>query len=98
MSANCWHWRNCWRSRRGCCSAQSAEDWETLASHEAERRALAESLPADLTADLAPALQARARVLIENCLRCDQNLQPLVAVRLNELRVVLRAAGQPLNR
>jgi hypothetical protein len=73
-------------------SAAGTEDWETLASLEAARRALTESLPAGLTADLPAGLQARARVLIENCLRCDENLRPLLDARMNELQVVLRAA------
>ncbi len=73
-------------------SAAGAEDWETLARLEAARRALTESLPAGLTADLPAGLQARARVLIENCLRCDKNLRPLLDTRMSELQVVLRAA------
>lgn len=81
------------RLSEGMLRAAQSGDWASLASHEAERRALAECLPVDLTSALAPALQERARTLIENCQHCDQTLQPLVAVRLNELRVVLRAAG-----
>ena len=65
-------------------------DWELLARHEADRRALTDSLPNHLTSQLAPAAAMRARTLIENCQRCDARIRPLVEARLNELRVVLR--------
>jgi hypothetical protein len=65
-------------------------DWDTLASHETQRRALADSLPAALTRDLPPAAQATARALIEGCQRCDARIHPLIEARLTELRVVLR--------
>lgn len=81
------------RLSEGMLGAAESGDWALLAHLEAERRALADHLPADLTSSLAPALQARARTLIENCQRCDHTLQSLVDLRLNELRVVLRAAG-----
>ncbi|MBL8373702.1 flagellar protein FliT [Accumulibacter sp.] len=72
--------------------AAGSGDWETLAEHEAARRALADSLPASLSGSLPAAVQAKARALIEACQRCDADVRPLVDARLNELRVVLRAA------
>ena len=74
-------------------NAAAAGDWATLASREAERRALADGLPATLTASLSPSAHARSRSLIESCLRCDASVRPLVEARLGELRVVLRAAS-----
>lgn len=71
-------------------SAAEDGDWELLARHEAERRALTDSLPNNLTGQIAPAAAVRARTLIENCQRCDARIRPLVEARLNELRVVLR--------
>ncbi|MBL8395771.1 MAG: flagellar protein FliT [Candidatus Accumulibacter sp.] len=67
-------------------------EWESLASHEAARRALVAALPADLAHNLAPTTQARARALVERCQDCDAALRPLVDRRLQELRVVLREA------
>lgn len=75
--------------------AAGRQDWETLASREAERRVLADSLPETLTSDLPAAAQMRARALIEGCLRCDEHIRPLVTTRLNELRVVLRRDQRP---
>jgi hypothetical protein len=72
--------------------AAQGQDWEALASREAERRALSDSLPNATSSQLASAEQVRARRLIEACLLCDQRIQPLVARRMNELRVVLRDA------
>jgi hypothetical protein len=77
-------------------SAAGAEDWATLASREAARRGLAESLPSGLTADLPAGLQARARVLIEDCLRCDESIRPLLNTRMHELQVLLRTARPAL--
>lgn len=71
--------------------AAARGDWESLASKEAERRALADDLPDSLADNLAPAAQASARTLIEKCLRCDASIAPLVESRLDELRVFLRA-------
>ena len=71
-------------------SAAEDGDWESLARHEAARRALTDSLPSNLTSQLAPAEAVRARTLIGNCQRCDARIRPLVEARLNELRVVLR--------
>ncbi len=71
-------------------SAAEDGDWELLARHEAERRALTDGLPGKLTSQLAPAEAMRARTLIGNCQRCDERIRPLVEARLNELRVVLR--------
>ena len=76
-------------------SAAAAEDWESLASREAERRALVDRLPADLTAGLAAAAQPRARLLIAACQRCEATIRPLVESRLDDLRVILRAARSP---
>ncbi|SBT04214.1 conserved hypothetical protein [Candidatus Accumulibacter aalborgensis] len=76
-------------------SAAAAEDWENLASREAERRALADRLPADLTASLAATAQPRARLLIAACQRCEASIRPLVEARLDDLRVVLRAVRGP---
>jgi hypothetical protein len=72
--------------------AAESGDWETLADHEAARRALADNLPASLSASLPAAVQAKARTLIAACQRCDASVRPLVDARLSELRVVLRAA------
>lgn len=72
--------------------AAESGDWATLTAHEAARRALADSLPASLSASLPTAMQAKARALIEACQRCDASVRPLVDARLSELRVVLRAA------
>ncbi len=73
--------------------AAQEEDWQTLAAREAERRTLSESLPDPASSSqLATAEQARARLLIEACLHCDARIRPLVARRMNELRVVLREA------
>ncbi|MBE2257997.1 MAG: flagellar protein FliT [Candidatus Accumulibacter sp.] len=72
--------------------AATAQDWQALAQHELARRSLTDSLPEPLTVGLPVAAQERARVLIEACLRCDARIQPLLAVRQNELRVMLRAA------
>ena len=71
-------------------SAAENSDWDLLARYEADRRALTDSLPNNLTSQLAPAAAMRARTLIENCQRCDARIRPLVEARLNELRVVLR--------
>ncbi|HMW54927.1 MAG TPA: flagellar protein FliT [Accumulibacter sp.] len=71
-------------------SAAENSDWDLLARYEADRRALTDSLPNNLTSQLAPAAAVRARTLIENCQRCDARIRPLVEARLNELRVVLR--------
>lgn len=71
-------------------SAAESGDWETLASREAERRALADNLPDNLADSLAPTAQARARTLIEKCQRCDAGIRRSVQGRLNELRVLLR--------
>ena len=68
--------------------AASAQDWEALASREGERRALVDKLPATLGSE--PATAAQARALIDACLQCDAQVRPLVATRLNELRVLLR--------
>lgn len=76
-------------------SAAAAEDWECLANCEAERRSLADRLPANLTAGLAAAAQPRARLLVVACQRCDARIRPLVEARLDDLRVVLRAARGP---
>ena len=66
------------------------QNWETLASRETERRALADTLPDAAGKQSTSAEQARARVLIETCLHCDARIRPLVATRMNELRVLLR--------
>lgn len=73
-------------------SAAGVADWEALASHEAERRAVADQLPGLLNSALSATAQERARILIEACLRCDARIHPLVLARQNELRVVLREA------
>jgi hypothetical protein len=70
--------------------AAERQDWETLATREAERRTLSDSLPDAASSQLATAEHTRARRLIEACLHCDERIQPLVARRLNELRVILR--------
>lgn len=70
--------------------AANAGDWQTLTGHEAERRRLAESLPADLASTLPPAVQRDARRVIENCLACDAQVRRLVGNRLEELSVILR--------
>jgi len=72
--------------------AAERQDWEALASIEAERRGLSGSLPDTASSQLASAEQARARRLIEACLLCDKRIQPLVSTRMNELRVLLREA------
>lgn len=63
-------------------------NWDALANSEAERRALADSLP-DALGD-APATALAARALIDGCLDCDAQIRPLVTTRMNELRVLLR--------
>lgn len=70
-------------------------DWQSLLDHEAQRRALVETLPADLACRLTAAAADEARALIETCQRCDAGIRALVARRQCELRVVLRqpAAG-----
>lgn len=73
-------------------AAAQNQNWEQLASRETERRALADSLPDAASAPLSIAEQARARQLIEACLHCDARILPLIATRMNELRVVLREA------
>lgn len=71
-------------------SATEAQDWELLSSRDAERAALTNSLPKDLSACFSPAEQPRARALIEDCLRCEARIRPEIEARLNELRVLLR--------
>lgn len=70
-------------------------EWEKLASLEARRQSLANSLPASLANDLSGATSTRAQALIERYLRHHHDLLPLVHARLDELRVVLRAAPPP---
>jgi len=72
--------------------AARSGDWDTLVDQEAQRRALAATLPDDLASALPSAGQSAARRLIEACLRCDDRIQPLLAGRVDELRVLLRAA------
>lgn len=67
-------------------------EWEKLASLEARRRKLADTLPASLASELPEAARTRARSLIERYLHHHHELLPLVHARLDELRVVLRAA------
>ncbi|MEF8722685.1 flagellar protein FliT [Candidatus Accumulibacter phosphatis] len=73
--------------------AAESRDWQALARHEADRRALADSLPDALSAELPAEEQQRARALIESSLRCDTLIQPRLARRMDELRVLLRAAA-----
>ncbi len=70
--------------------AAESGDWDLLVNLEAERSALVNRLPANLATDLAGAGSAPVRRLIEDCQRCDTRVRPLLEVRLNELRVVLR--------
>jgi len=72
--------------------AARSSDWDTLVDQEAKRRALAETLPDDVASVLPSENQPIARLLIEACLRCDDHIRPLLAVRVDELRVLLRAA------
>ena len=73
--------------------AAENRDWPALARHEADRRALADSLPDALIAELPAEEQQRARALIERSLRCDTLIQPGLARRMDELRVLLRGAA-----
>ena len=73
--------------------AAEGENWSVLTRHEAKRRELVESLPADLCAGLADAEQVKARALLESCQRCDAKVRPLVETHLDELRVLL--GGSP---
>ena len=68
--------------------AAREQNWQALANNEAERRALADSLPESLGSE--PANAAQARELIDACLHCDAQIRPLVATRMGELRVLLR--------
>lgn len=65
-------------------------DWAALAAHETRRRELAELLPEGGGGWLETERQTVARSLIEACLRCDDQIHPLLAARVNELRVLLR--------
>jgi hypothetical protein len=65
-------------------------DWDALLKHEAQRRTLVGTLPADLTAGLTATAQDEARTLIESCQRCDTGVRALLARRQAELRVLLR--------
>ena len=67
-------------------------EWDKLASLEARRQRLADSLPASLASELPEAARAHARSLIERYLHDHHHLLQLVHARLDELRVVLRAA------
>lgn len=67
-------------------------EWDKLASLDARRQRLADGLPAGLANELPEAARTRARRLIERYLQHHHDLLPLVHARLDELRVVLRAA------
>ncbi len=70
--------------------AASIGDWQGLTLLEDRRRALTAQLPTDLGRRCQPDDSARARRLIEDCRRCDGEVRPRVAARLNELRTLLR--------
>jgi len=72
-------------------TAARNSDWASLADHEAQRRALAETLPADLSSSLTPSTLTPARAIIESCRQCDAGVRELVTRRQAELRVVLRS-------
>lgn len=70
--------------------AAAAQDWDALVTLGAERDALRQTMPADISPHLSAPDGNRARTIIEGCRETDAQTSALLGARQDELRILLR--------